>query len=136
MITWFQSWNSIFKFRLAVLFELARPLRSLSNRLERDGQASTSLSSEEKHALIIRWKLLDELAGVLGLSIEMDVNHKSSSEESNTIDINTIKKAIQDRKDAKAAKNFKEADRIRDELKAGGIELIDKPGGITDWIKA
>ena len=121
---------------LAVLFELARPLRSLSNRLERDGQASTSLSSEEKHALIIRWKLLDELAGVLGLSIEMDVNHKSSSEESNTIDINTIKKAIQDRKDAKAAKNFKEADRIRDELKAGGIELIDKPGGITDWIKA
>ena len=36
-------------------------------------------------------------------------------------------------KAAKAAKNFAEADRIRDELTAQGIELIDKPGGITEW---
>ena len=37
---------------------------------------------------------------------------------------------------AKAAKNFQEADRIRDALKAQGIELIDKGGGLTDWIRA
>ena len=33
------------------------------------------------------------------------------------------------RAEAKKAKNFAEADRIRDELKAKGIEIIDVPGG-------
>jgi cysteinyl-tRNA synthetase len=38
------------------------------------------------------------------------------------------------RTEAKKAKNFAEADRIRDELKAQGIELIDTPQG-TKWRK-
>ena len=33
------------------------------------------------------------------------------------------------RYEAKKAKNFAEADRIRDELKAQGIEITDVPGG-------
>lgn len=36
---------------------------------------------------------------------------------------------IQARYEAKKAKNFAEADRIRDELKAQGIEITDIPGG-------
>ena len=36
---------------------------------------------------------------------------------------------IRARADAKKAKNFAEADRIRDELKAQGIEITDVPGG-------
>ena len=36
---------------------------------------------------------------------------------------------IQARYDAKKAKNFAEADRIRDELKSQGIEITDIPGG-------
>ena len=36
------------------------------------------------------------------------------------------------RAEAKKAKNFTEADRIRDELKAQGIEIIDMPGG-AQW---
>ena len=36
------------------------------------------------------------------------------------------------RAEAKKAKNFTEADRIRDELKAQGIEIIDVPGG-AQW---
>src|SRR5262249_27858385 len=34
---------------------------------------------------------------------------------------------------AREAKNFKEADRLRDELKAMGIELEDKKDGTTLW---
>lgn len=34
---------------------------------------------------------------------------------------------------AKKAKNWAEADRIRNELKAGGIILEDRPDGTTDW---
>ena len=36
---------------------------------------------------------------------------------------------IRARADAKKAKNFAEADRIRDELKARGIEVTDVPNG-------
>ena len=51
-------------------------------------------------------------------------------------DDGAIDAAIAARKAAKAAKDFAEADRIRDELAAQGVELIDKPGGVTEWIRA
>ena len=35
------------------------------------------------------------------------------------------------RAEAKKAKNFAEADRIRDELKAQGVEITDIPGGAS-----
>ena len=41
-----------------------------------------------------------------------------------------VEAKIQARQDAKKAKNFSEADRLRDELKAEGIELMDIPGGV------
>ncbi|HEY6774802.1 MAG TPA: cysteine--tRNA ligase [Oxalicibacterium sp.] len=40
------------------------------------------------------------------------------------------------RTDAKKAKNFAEADRIRAALLEKGIVLEDKPGGLTEWRKA
>ena len=40
-----------------------------------------------------------------------------------------IEAKIQARQNAKKAKNFAEADRIRDELKAAGIEVTDIPHG-------
>ena len=40
-----------------------------------------------------------------------------------------VEALIRRRQDAKKAKNFAEADRIRDELKAQGVEVIDVPGG-------
>ena len=46
-----------------------------------------------------------------------------------------VEAKIRARFEAKKAKNFAEADRIRDELKAEGIELTDIPGG-AKWIRA
>jgi cysteinyl-tRNA synthetase len=40
------------------------------------------------------------------------------------------------RQAARGAKNFAESDRIREQLRAGGILLEDKPGGGTDWRRA
>ena len=38
---------------------------------------------------------------------------------------------VMQRYEAKKSKNFAEADRIRDELKAQGIEITDVPGGAS-----
>ena len=45
-----------------------------------------------------------------------------------------VEALIKARQDAKKAKNFAEADRIRDELKSRGVEIIDTPQG-TKWRK-
>jgi cysteinyl-tRNA synthetase len=47
-----------------------------------------------------------------------------------------IEALIAERRAARAAKNFRESDRIRDALSAAGIVLEDKPGGITEWRRA
>jgi cysteinyl-tRNA synthetase len=44
-----------------------------------------------------------------------------------------IDRLIDERAAARKAKNFKESDRIRDELAAAGIVLEDQPGGRTLW---
>jgi cysteinyl-tRNA synthetase len=40
---------------------------------------------------------------------------------------------IDARNAARKAKSFKEADRIRDDLKAMGVELEDRKDGTTTW---
>ena len=49
------------------------------------------------------------------------------------IDASKIEGLIDERNAARKAKNFKEADRIRDELNAMGIELEDHKDGTTTW---
>jgi cysteinyl-tRNA synthetase len=44
-----------------------------------------------------------------------------------------IERLIEERAAARKAKNFKESDRIRDELAAAGVLLEDQPGGKTLW---
>jgi len=51
------------------------------------------------------------------------------------VDVTEITRAIQARKAARAAKNFAESDRIRDEMLAKGILLKDGPQGTTWEVK-
>ncbi|MCT0227862.1 cysteine--tRNA ligase [Synechococcus sp. CS-1331] len=125
---------------LAVLFELAKPLRALANRIERgDGAAAAAATSP---GLAAQGQLLLELAGVLGLQHERAAEGPaagpgsgSGSGSASPSDAE-IDAQITARQAAKAARNFTEADRIRDGLKTQGIELIDRPGGVTEWIRS
>ncbi|MCP9838852.1 cysteine--tRNA ligase [Cyanobium sp. N.Huapi 1H5] len=119
---------------LAVLFELARPLRALANRLERGG--SDAEAGEEAAELQPRWRLLTELAGVLGLEAEAaSATAEGTSAEAEAAET-AIQQRIEERRAAKAGRDFATADRIRAELAAEGIELIDRPGGVTDWVRS
>jgi cysteinyl-tRNA synthetase len=119
---------------LGELFELARPLRALANRL-RIGDPSP-----DDQVLAPRWQLLIELAQVLGLKVESAEPGQAKPGATSTLamvaeapvpDAAMIEALIEQRRAAKARKDFAEADRIRSALMEQGIELVDKPGGIT-----
>jgi cysteinyl-tRNA synthetase len=72
-----------------------------------------------------QWTTLVELAGVLGLvatSTTATVGDEGLTDAA-------IEALVAQRQQARADRNFAESDRIRDQLKAQGITLIDKPDG-------
>ncbi len=71
--------------------------------------------------------MLHEFTQVLGLLYQ-----KKEGEENLDAKVEAM---IQARQAARKEKNFAEADRIRDELKAMGITLMDTPQGVK-WSKA
>ena len=95
---------------LAVLFELAHDL----NRTRSPETAA----------------LLRALGGTLGVLQQAPQAYLQGG-----LDATAIDAAIAARQAAKAAKNYAEADRIRKELAAQGVELKDTPQGTT-WVKA
>ena len=124
---------------LAVMLELAKELRRESNIIVHGGK--TEIPSE---VLQQKWQTLVKLAEVLGFrkpklvlgSATLYVDHSSFSLELEIISGLTdeeIEVMIQQRKDARKAKNFAEGDRIRNELKDRGITLIDQKDGTTIW---
>jgi cysteinyl-tRNA synthetase len=74
--------------------------------------------------------------GILGHDPKVVLNRlqkiKSGGQE-NKFSATEIEKMLEQRKTAKASKDFKESDRIRDELKAKGIIIKDNPDGTTSW---
>ncbi|HET9642650.1 MAG TPA: cysteine--tRNA ligase [Burkholderiaceae bacterium] len=75
--------------------------------------------------------MLKALAATLGL---LQQAPRAFLQAGTTIDETTIAQMIQARADAKKARDFAEADRIRKELGEQGIELKDTPQGTT-WVK-
>ena len=75
----------------------------------------------------------DQVLSLNLLSAAKALQEKQAAEEAANADPE-IDALVEARTQAKKAKNFAEADRIRDELKARGIEIIDTPQG-AKWRK-
>ena len=75
----------------------------------------------------------DQVMSLNLLAAAEALNKKQAEEEAANADPE-IDALVAARTEAKMAKNWAEADRIRDELKARGIEIIDTPQG-TKWRK-
>ncbi|MBD2106882.1 cysteine--tRNA ligase [Nodosilinea sp. FACHB-13] len=109
---------------LAVLFDLAKDLRRAGNLITHTGEADTP-----SDVLRQQWQTLVCLAQVLGLEARPEVEVSTEGGLSDT----EVEALLTQRREARAAKDFAEGDRIRDLLQAEGITLIDKPGGVTEW---
>lgn len=108
---------------LAVIFELAKELRKEGNIIVHQGKTHTSTDE-----LWQKWQTLITLADVLGLTAKPEAETISE----NGISDGEIEELINKRQAARKAKNFAESDKIRDELLAKGVTLIDSREG-TRW---
>ncbi len=116
---------------LAVLFDISKPLRSIANRIYR--KEPLDYDSLDISSIYARWQLLTELANVLGLQYEYDpVTNRSDISPAL---LKKIKSAIVERQKAKLNRDYEKADLIRNEMRKLGIDLIDKPSGMTDWVQ-
>ncbi|HLX00903.1 MAG TPA: cysteine--tRNA ligase [Trinickia sp.] len=101
---------------VAVLFELAGEV----NR-RRDA------------ALARQLKGLAQVVGLLGRDPRVFLQQAGGSANEASLEVAAIEAQIAARIAAKQAKNYAEADRIRNALLEAGIALEDKPGGLTEW---
>ena len=105
---------------LSVLFEIAKELGREANLLVHQGKTETP-----PQQLKTMWNTLVKLADILGLEAQLDAQTHASGDLSDA----QIEELVQKRSLARKAKNFAESDRIRNELQAQGITIIDNPEG-------
>ena len=106
---------------LAVIFDC---VRELNRAVE---------AKNVRNAAVYRKTLL-EIAGSLGLLSLTPVRFLGV--ESSGSDDGTIQKLIDQRVQARSEREWKRADRIREELASMGVEIEDRPDGTTTWRKA
>jgi cysteinyl-tRNA synthetase len=108
---------------LAVMQGVAREL----NQAKAAGNDAAAASAAA--ALRAMGAVLGVLQQDPAMYLKRSVGEKSIADEE-------IEMLLAARRSARAAKNFAESDRIREQLTAAGILLEDKPGGVTQWRRA
>ncbi|WP_250126501.1 cysteine--tRNA ligase [Chroococcidiopsis sp. CCMEE 29] len=107
---------------LAVLFEVAKALkREFNLRCYQGAPELTDMQLQQ------RSQTLTHLAQILGLDVQ------SASIPEPEIEVTWVESLLKQRHQARQEKRYTESDRIRNELQAMGVTLIDQPDGQTRW---
>ncbi|MBF0166454.1 MAG: cysteine--tRNA ligase [Alphaproteobacteria bacterium] len=118
--------------RAALMDDLNTPL-AISHLHELAGLLNKATDTDDKNRLAGALLASGALMGLLGANpLQWKTGAGEAGADKGDQEIQAL---IQQRQEAKKAKNFKEADRIRDELKAQGVLLEDSPAG-TSWRRA
>jgi cysteinyl-tRNA synthetase len=96
------------------------------NRLARALQSADAPAERERLAGVLR------ASGALMGLLQDPGGWKAHRTNNETVDADAIDALVRQRSEARARRDFAEADRVRDELDARGIELEDTPEG-TRW---
>jgi len=112
--------------------EAVAVLQSLASEINRARDAG---DLGRATALAQELRAIGAVLGVLALPAEewFRASKSAATAQGDGWDDARIEAAIAERKAARAGKDFKRSDQIRDELAAAGIVLEDKPGGVTVW---
>ena len=79
---------------------------------------------------------LRALGGMLGFLQQDPAAYAKRGVGTQVLDDAAIDALVAARRAARAAKNYAEGDRIRDQLAAVGVVIEDQPGGVTHWRRA
>ena len=89
----------------------------------------------------LRWLVLDADA-VLGLGLHAASGASAASDAAGPVRSGVAEPSslppgaealLAERAGARAARNYERSDELRDELAALGVEVMDRPGGVTEW---
>ena len=105
---------------LAILQGVARDLNSA--KAAGDAAAAGQLSS-----------IMRAMGGMLGILQQPPAAYLKRAVGAATVTDEMVETLLEERRAARAAKNFSEADRIRDKLTAAGVLIEDRPGETTGW---
>ena len=114
---------------LAVAFELAKTLNKENNQIVHTGSGRLDAAT-----LVAKARALFDIADILGLAATSVASVDSESPLDGLTE-ERIQELLDLRNAARKARNFAEADDIRDRLKAEGITIIDQKDGSSRWVR-
>ncbi|MEP6545997.1 MAG: cysteine--tRNA ligase [Gammaproteobacteria bacterium] len=127
------DWFARFRAAMDDDFNTPEALAALQGVARELNQAKTAGDAAKSDIAAATLRAMGAVLGVL--QQDPDTYMKRSVGE-NTMSDADIESLLEARRTARAAKNFAESDRIREQLSAAGILLEDKAGGATQWRRA
>ncbi|MEW6260354.1 MAG: cysteine--tRNA ligase [Thermodesulfobacteriota bacterium] len=116
---------------VGILFDTVRSLNRILD------EHSEQLADAVRDLLEVQWGDVLAICGILGVMNEPPADYferkKQDVLEKKGVDTVLIEEKIAERREARKAKQWQQADAIRKELEAMGVSLEDRPDGTTKW---
>ncbi len=135
-IDWSQEFEQSFKVAMDDDFNTAGAIAVLFDMVTEANRQNSAAISGRVRALGAVLGLLEQDPQQYLQSPTRYIKREGQSSTAGVLSESDIETLIAQRSEAKQARQFDKADQIRAQLKEHGVELEDKPGGLTQWRRA